>query len=63
MWGRGEVHIRFWLGNLRERAYFEDPGIDGRIIFRWIFKKWDMGAWTGSDWLRIVTDGGHLRIQ
>jgi len=27
---------------------------------RWIFRKWDVGAWTGSSWLRIGTDGGHL---
>jgi len=31
-----------------------------RIILRWIFKKWDMGVWTGSSWLRIGTGGGHL---
>jgi len=29
---RGEVHTMFWWGNLRERDYFEDPGINGRII-------------------------------
>jgi len=27
---------------------------------RWVFKKWDVGAWTGSSWLRIRTGGGHL---
>jgi len=21
----------------------EDPGVDGRIILRWIFRKWDVG--------------------
>jgi hypothetical protein len=21
----------------------EDPGVDGRIILRWIFRKWDRG--------------------
>jgi len=27
---------------------------------RWIFRKWDVGTWTGSSWLRIGTGGGHL---
>jgi len=53
---RGEVHTGFWWGNLRERYHLGDPGIDGRIL-RW---KWDVGVWTGSSWLRIGTDGGHL---
>jgi hypothetical protein len=32
-----------------------DTGIDGRIILRRIFRKWDVGAWTGSIWLRMGT--------
>jgi len=43
MWKRGEVCTGFWWGTLREREHFEDPGIDGRIILRWIFRKWDVG--------------------
>ena len=38
----------------------EDPGVDGRIILRWIFRKWDVGAWTGSNWLKMGIGGGHL---
>jgi len=57
---RGEVYKGFWWGNLREREYLEDPGVDGRIILRWIFKKWDVGAWTRSIWLRIGTVGRNL---
>jgi hypothetical protein len=45
---------------LRERNYLEDPGVDERIILRWIFSKWDVGLGTGSIWLRIGTGGRHL---
>jgi len=39
--------------------HLEDRGVHG-IILRWIFRKWDLGARTGSSWLRIVTVGEHL---
>jgi len=42
---RGEVLTGIWWGNVRERGHLEDPGVDERIILRWIFTKWD-GAWT-----------------
>ena len=41
------------------RDHLGDPGVDGRIILRWNFRKWDNGVWTGSSWLRIGT-GGEL---
>jgi hypothetical protein len=28
---------------MRERNYLEDPGVDGRIIIRWIIRMWDGG--------------------
>jgi hypothetical protein len=55
----GEVHTGFWWGNLRNRDHLEIPGVEGRIILKLIFEKWD-GAWTGSIWLRIRTGGGLL---
>jgi len=39
--GREEVHARFWWGNLKKRGHLEDPGVDGKIILRWIFRKRD----------------------
>jgi hypothetical protein len=34
-------------GNLRERDHWRDTGVDGRIILRWILRKWDVRLWTG----------------
>jgi len=38
------------VGNLRERDHLEDPGIDWKIILRWVFKKWD-GV---MDWIDLA---------
>ena len=53
-------HVARMGGKLRERDHLGDPVVDGRIILRWILRKWDVGVWTGSSWLRIGTGGGHL---
>jgi hypothetical protein len=37
-----------------------DPCVDGRMILRWIFRKWDVWAWTGLGWRRIETGGEQL---
>jgi hypothetical protein len=50
----------FWWGNLREREHWGDPGVDERIILRWIFRKLDVGVRTELRWLWIETGGGYL---
>jgi hypothetical protein len=54
------VYTGFRWVNLRERDHLKVPGVYGGIILRWIFKKWNVGAWTELIWLRIRTGGGHL---
>ena len=48
------------VGNPEGKNHLGDPGVDGRIILRWIFRKCAVGVWTGSSWLRIGTGGGLL---
>jgi hypothetical protein len=51
---------RALVGRPEGKDHLKDPGVDVRIILRWVFRKWDVGAWTGSRRLRKGTGGGHL---
>jgi hypothetical protein len=59
-YGGGRGMYRVLVGNLMERYQWGDQDVDGRIILRWIFRKWDVGVWTGLSWLRIKKGCGHL---
>jgi hypothetical protein len=41
--GERKLYAGFWWEILRERGYFEDSDVDGNLILRWIFSKWDEG--------------------
>ena len=47
----------------RERDHWGDPDVDGRIILRWIFGKWEGVVGTGWSWLRIGTGGERLWVR
>ena len=61
--GRGMWNVWEGVEKLKERGYLEDPGVDGRIILRCIFRKWNVSSWTGLIWIRLGTGGGHLWMQ
>jgi hypothetical protein len=52
--GKREVHTGFWWGDLREGNHLGDPGVDGMIILKWIFKTWD----GGMDWIELAQVAG-----
>jgi hypothetical protein len=54
---RREVHTKFWWGNLREGDHLENPGLDGRMILKLIFEKWD-GV---MDWIGMAQESDRCR--
>jgi hypothetical protein len=65
VWRRGEVCTGFWWENLRERDHLGDPGVNGRIILRWIFGKWDVGIELAQDrdrWRAFVNVVINVRV-
>ena len=64
VWRR--AYTGFCWGNLRERDNIEDPGVDGRIILRWIFRKWDVWARTLAQdrdrWRVLINFVMNLRV-
>jgi hypothetical protein len=48
VYGGKESVYRVLAGKPEGKNHLGDPGLDGRIILRWIFRKEDVGIWTGS---------------
>jgi hypothetical protein len=58
--------IGFWWENLREGDHWGDPGVDGKMILRWIFRKWYVD-WIGlaqnrDRWRALVNAVKNLRV-
>ena len=51
---------RVFVGKPEGKNHLGDRDVDGRIILRWLFRKWDLRAWSGSMLLRTGTGDGHL---
>jgi hypothetical protein len=51
------ISVYLW-GNLRKRNHWGDTVVDGRIILRWIFRKWNLGV----DWIELAWDRGRWRV-
>ena len=48
VWGGGRGAYWVLVGKPEGKNHLEEPGRDGRIILRWILRKWDRG--NGLDW-------------
>ena len=57
-WGIVELYTGFWWGNLKERDHSETPDVDGKIILRSIFRKWD----EGMDSIDLAQDRDRWRV-
>jgi len=61
IWVRKDMRTGICWGNMKERDYLKDAGVDGRIILRCVLLRWYARSWTGPIWLRVGTNGGLLR--
>jgi hypothetical protein len=60
----------YWVlvGKPEGRNHFENRGLDGRVILKWLLKKWYLEAWTGLIWLKtdrwrhVVNVAMNLRV-
>ena len=57
--GKRKGVYRVLVGKIGGGDHMKDPGVDGRMILKWILEKW-VGAWTESILLRIGRGGGLL---
>jgi hypothetical protein len=51
--------------NVREGDRTEDQGVDGKIMLKWIFEKWDGETCTGSicfRWRALVSAVMNLQV-
>jgi hypothetical protein len=46
---------KFWLGRLNGRDHSEDPGVDGRLILKWMLGR----RVEGVDWIHLAQDRGR----
>jgi hypothetical protein len=53
----GEECTGFWWDNLKRGDHLGDPDVDGRIILRWIFRKWN----GGMNWIDLARDTDRWR--
>jgi hypothetical protein len=51
-----DVH-KIIVGKPEGRNHLEDPGVDGRIILKWVFEKWD----GGMGWISLGEDRDRWR--
>jgi hypothetical protein len=61
MWSNFRQQSTFFnfisLDQTGEGDHLGDRGVDGRIILKWIFKKWDRG----TDWIQLAQDRDRWR--
>jgi hypothetical protein len=52
----------FWLGDFKEGVHLLDFGIDGKVVLKWIFRKWINLAQDRDKWQVLVSMVVNLQV-
>jgi len=52
------ILFKFYVCGWVDIGHLDDPIVGGRIILKWIFRKWDVG---GMDWIDLARDRDRWR--
>jgi hypothetical protein len=52
-WERRDKYTRFWWESPKERDYWEDRDVGGKMGSEWMLRR---SVWGGVDWIRLSQD-------
>jgi hypothetical protein len=54
------MFAKFWSEDLKGTGHLEGMSMDGRVILKYMLRKYDEGVWAGLAWFQIRTSVGYL---
>jgi len=60
--GESRCSAEWWFANLKERDHLEGKGVDGRVMLKWIWRRWHVWMWAEFIWFGACVDVGWIHM-